>query len=404
MTAALLGVFAQAQTPGSVAMGPGYANQVYYKLSTGATNSYPQTAWDVAFLRTNNFGFATRINDAKGLAVFEAGTVANWATIDIAQEATWTQLYNSELEWDNGAFDNASATYGWGEYNPGNHHVTGAIAFVIKYNATTYKKFKIDDFFGGYTFTYASWTGSAWSADQTVTLPNTANPTNRFNYYSLETNAAVIAEPATTDWDLNFTKYNTDYPIPGGGGTMMYPVTGVLHHPSITVAENATGATTDLEFSENINSIGYDWKTFTGGTYVIDSNKGFFIKYANGTVYRLKFSTFVGSSTGEITFNQEDVTALLATVNLENNVSFGVYPNPSVDKKINILYDLPAGFADQNTVTVYNLTGAKVFETKTANHSGFFSQEIDLGALNSGVYVLQFQSGNYSTTKKIVLN
>lgn len=402
MAAVLFGTFANAQTPGTVVMGPQYANQVYYKLADGTSNAYAQTVWDIAFLRTNNFGFATRINDAKGIAVYEAGTVANWATIDVSQVDNWTQLYNSETEWEVGAFDNGSATYGWGEYNPGNHHVTGAITFVLEYANGSFKKFKIDDFFGGYTFTYASWTGTAWSADQTVVLANATNPTKNFNYYSLETNSVVDAEPASTDWDMTFTKYLTDYPMPGGGSTM-YPVTGVLHHPAVTVAENTTGTTTNLEFSDAINSIGSDWKTFTGTTYNVDSNKSFFIKRGT-TVYKLNFTSFTGGGTGTITFNTQDVTSQLATENFANNVSFGVYPNPSTDKKINVIYDMPAGNAEANTVTIFNLTGAKVFETKIANTSGFFNQEIDLGALNTGVYVLQFQSGNYSTTKKIVLN
>jgi len=398
MAAVLFGLGSNAQTAGSVAMGAGYANQVYYKLSDGTTNQYPQNSWDIAFLRTSNFGFATRINDAKNLAVFEAGTTVDWATLNVSQESSWTQLYNSETEWEKGAFDNGSATYGWGEYNIANHHVTGAVVFVIKYSATSYKKFKIDDFFAGYTFTYATWDGAGWGADTTVTLANATNPTSNFNYYSLETNAQVIAEPATTDWDLNFTKYNTDL------GIMMYGVTGVLHHPSLQVAENADGSTANLEFSADINKIGYDWKTFTGGVYVVDTQKAFFVKYPNGTVYRLKFNTFAGSATGEITFNSEDVTSLLSTTTLENKASFGVYPNPSTDKKINIVYELPSGAAAQNTIAVYSLTGAKVFESKMANTSGFFNQQIDLGALNAGVYVLQFQSGDYSTTKKIVLN
>jgi len=398
MAAVLFGFALNAQTAGSVAMGAGYANQVYYKLSNGTTNQYPQNSWDVAFLRTSNFGFATRINDAKNLAVFEAGTTADWATLNVSHESSWTQLYNSDTEWEKGAFDNGSATYGWGEYNIANHHVTGAVIFVIKYSATSYKKFKIDDFFSGYTFTYATWDGAGWGADTTVTLANATNLTNNFNYYSLETNAPVIAEPANTDWDLNFTKYNTDL------GIMMYGVTGVLHHPSLQVAENVDGSTANLDFSADINKIGYDWKTFTGGTYVVDTQKAFFVKYPNGTVYRLKFNTFAGSATGEITFNSEDITSLLSTATLENKASFGVYPNPSTDKKINIVYELPSGAAEQNTVSIYSLTGAKVFETKMANTSGFFSQQIDLGALNAGVYVLQFQSGDYATTKKIVLN
>lgn len=408
IAAALLGFTANAQvTAGSVTMGPGYANQVYYKLSNQATNTYPHASWDLAFLRTSSFGFATRINDARNIEVYEASAnIADWATIDVAQVANWTRLYNSETEWDLGAFDNGSATYGWGEYNPGNHHVTGAIVFVLKYADGTFRKFKIDDFFGGYTFTYSTWASGAWSADTQVVLPNSTNPTNRFNYYSLENNAAVVAEPATTDWDFTFTKYKTDY---FGDGTFFQDVTGVLHHPDIEVAENVeptgTPDVSNLTFVADINAIGYDWKTFNMATftYTVATDKAFYVKYTNGTVYRLTFATFVGSSTGVITFNHEDVTNLLATETFENNASFGVYPNPSVDKKINVVYELPSGNTDKNTVSVFNLTGAKVFEMQIGSAAGFFNQEIDLGHLTGGVYVLKFQSGDYAATKKIVL-
>ena len=405
--AILSGFAAIAQvTEGSVSMGAGYANQVFYKLSNQQANAYPHSSWDLAFLRTSAFGFATRINDAKGISVFEASNnISDWATIDVSQEAAWTPLYNSETEWEKGALDFGSATYGWGEYNVANHHVSGSIVFVLKYADMTYKKFKIDDFFGGYTFTYSSWTGSAWSADQTVVLSNTTNPTTLFNYYSLQANAPVVAEPAAADWDLVFTKYNTDIM---GDGSMMYPVTGVLHHPNATVAENVEvdgeGGTSNLEFSENINTIGYDWKTFSGTSYTIDTNKAFYVKTAANTIYRLVFSSFTGSSNGNITFNQEDVTNQLGIENVGDNVSFGLYPNPSSNKKINVVYDVVSTNSDQNTITVYSLSGAKVFESKMNNAAGFFNTEIDLGALNTGIYLLKFQSGNYAETKKLVLN
>lgn len=406
IAALLVGFSAKAQViAGSVTMGPSYANQVYYKLSNQTTNAYPHASWDIAFLRTSSFGFATRINDARNIEVYESGNTASWATTDVTQIANWTRLYNSETQWDLGAFDNGSATYGWGEYNPGNHHVTGAVVFVLKYANGTFRKFKIDDFFGGYTFTYATWSGSAWSADQTVVLANAANPTNKFNYYSLENNAAVVAEPASADWDLTFTKYKTDY---FGDGSMWQDVTGVLHHPDMQVAERVEpagvpGSISGLTYVEDINTIGYDWKTFnmSNFTYTVQTDKAFYVKYPSGTVYRLAFETFVGSSTGVITFNHQDVTSLLGSETFDNSNTFGVYPNPSVDKKINVVYDLKS--ADKNSVAVYNLTGAKVYERQLAGQTGFFTQEMDLGQLNSGVYILQLQSGNQSATKKIVL-
>ena len=407
ITAILFGFIANAQvTSATVTMGPGYANQVYYKLSNQTTSAYANASWDIAFLRTSNFAFATRTNDTKNIEVYEASAnIADWATIDVTQLANWTRLYNSETEWASGSIDQGSATYGWGEYNPANHHVSGAVVYVLKYSNGTFRKFKIDDFFAGYTFTYATWSGAAWSADTTVTLPNSANPTARFNYYSLENNAAVVAEPAIADWDLQFTKYKTDY---YGDGSFFQDVTGVLHNANVTVAENLEPGNipngSNLSFDADINVIGYDWKTFnmTNFTYSLN-DKAFYVKYANNTVYRVKFTSFVGSSTGVITFDYEDVTNSLASEKFENKVTFGVYPNPSIDKKVNIVYEVPTASSDKNTVSVYSITGSKVYEKQMGSNSGFFNQEIDLGNLNSGVYILKFESGNYTATKKIVL-
>ena len=403
----LFGALVSAQvTTSTVTMGPSYGHQVYFKLADQTAASYANTLWDIAFYRKNSMSMAIRTNDAKGIATFEASNnLADWANINVANEANWTRLYNSETVWERGAFDNGSATtppfgFGWGTYNVATHKVTGTVIFVLKYANNTYKKVKMVEYFGGYTFIYSSWDGTAWSADQTVALPNTANPTNNFNYYSLETNTQVVAEPANTEWDLLFTKYNAMQP-----SDVMYPVTGVLHHPDVQVAENASGASTDLTYSEDINTIGYDWKTFNMGTmgYDIDSQKSFFVKLLNGTIYKINFLTFVGSSTGVITFNQEDVTAQLDSEKFENNVTFGVYPNPSTDKKINLVYEMPSGNSDKNLVTIYSMTGAQVYQTAINSNGGFFNKELDLNALNAGIYLLKFDSGEYSTTKKIIL-
>jgi len=411
LAAMLVGSFAGAQTvqEGTVTMGPSYANQVYFKFGTpGVTNAYPHSSWDVAFYRKNTFAFATRVNDAKGIEVYQASnTVSNWATIDVSQVGNWTRLYNSDIEWTKGAFDYGTATYGWGEYNPANHHVTGAIIFVLKYPNGTYKKFKIDDFFGGYTFTYATWNAgtSTWGADQTKVVANTTNPNDIFNYFSLETDAAVTAEPASADWDLIFTKFTTDYPM--GGTTTKYQVTGALHHPDVKVAKNVEPGgvmnTANLNFVSAINTIGYDWKTFTGTTYTIDGSKAYYVKLANGTVYRVVFTTFAGSSTGVIKFNYQDVTNSLGTVSFEDKIAFGIYPNPSLDKKINLIYDIKENMDANSKVSIYSMTGAKVFETTIETAQGFYSRELDLSALGTGIYILNLESGSNTITKKVIL-
>ncbi|NUY80855.1 T9SS type A sorting domain-containing protein [Flavobacterium sp. MAH-1] len=403
---AVFGLASNAQTPGLVTQGAGYANQVYYKFSSNSTTAtVPAASWDIAFLRTSAFAISVRVNDSR-IQTYEVGATSVWSTVDVAQEANWTRLYNSDVEWETGSFDTGSATYGWGEYNPVTHHVVGSKVFVLKTGSgatAAYKKIKIDDFFGGYTFTYSSWDGSAWSADTTQTVANSLNTDRFFNYFSLTTNAVVEVEPANTNWDLLFTQYVTDYT---GGVDNKYKVTGVLTHPDIQVAQHeqpdGLPANFTPTFGEQINVIGFDWKTLNGNfQYDVDSDQAFFVKLANGTVYRLTFDTFVGSSTGVTTFNQQDVTSQLSSEEFENRVSFGIYPNPSVDKKISVLYDGAQADA-KNSVSIFSLTGAKVYETNLDNN-GFANAELNLSNLNAGVYILKFQSGDYAATRKIVL-
>ena len=268
----------QAQgTTVNTSMGANYSNQIFYKLSTATETSFVANSWDIAFLRTSAFAFSLRVNDGVGTKVFEASnSLGDWSTIDVANEDSWTGLFNSEVGWDTGAFDNGSASYGWGEYNVRNHHVEGSIIFVLKYADGSYIKFINEDFSSGYTFTYSKLDSAAatWGADQTATISNTSNPDNTFNYYSLQNDTEVLAETATADWDLKFTKYDTDY---FGDGSLFYNVTGVLHNTGVEIAKNdeSTGVEVNpsLTYATDINTIGSDWKSynFSAGTYDVSS-------------------------------------------------------------------------------------------------------------------------------------
>lgn len=397
---------------GSVTMGAGYANQSYFKFATGTETSVTGSSWDVAFYRMSSFSFATRINDHKGISVFEVSINPNdWATIDVTDTTGWVELYNSSTEWTNGAFDNASYNsangypmgYGWGEYNISTHHITGKAIFVLEYANGTYRKFMIEDFYGGYTFKYATWDGTAWGADVTHTIANTTNSDKIFNYYSLETDAEVTVEPAATDWDLIFTKYTEDL---YGDGSMMYSVTGVLQHPDVEIAQNDESISTDtsnLTYLTDINTIGYDWKSYTGGAYVVNSDMAYYVKYADGTIYRVVFNTFEGSSTGIVTFNYEDVTDALDVTVFDNQVTFGVYPNPSYNKQVTLVYDIPGGVAANSKVSVYALNGTLVYSKEMQSGAGFYNSTLNLSSLTDGMYLLRFESGNYAETKKLIL-
>ncbi|WP_435136157.1 T9SS type A sorting domain-containing protein [Formosa sp. A9] len=398
--------FAQA-TDATVSLDPDYANTVYYNLDTQTETSFAADSWDIGFLRTSAMSMGIRTNAL--VEVYEASDdIENWSAIDVANIDNWTQLYNDDTNWTSGAYDQGSATYGWGEYNIANHHVTGSIIFVLKLIDGTFVKFINEDYYGGYTFKYATWDGSAWSEDKTEVILNSENDTNRFNYFSFKTNSKVVAEPAMDAWHLVFGKYYTDVPV-SATETMKYMVTGALVNAGITVAVNDESGenpdTSNLTYAEAINTIGYNWKSFSMETYTydIDSDTAYYVKTEAGNIYRLVFTGFEGSSTGNLSFNFEDVTEKLSITDVNEGIAFGIYPNPTTDKKINLIYDVNALQATQSNISIYAVTGAKVFETTIKNQNGFYNKELQLNNLQSGVYILKFTSGNQSVTKKLVL-
>lgn len=393
------------ETTVNLSLQPSYTEQVYYQFSTNTTHNFSAEDWEIAFLRTGDFAMTTRINDGTGIEVYQASdNPADWGTIDPSNIATWTQLFNSDTTWANGAFDNGTATYGWGEYNPMSHHVEGIVVFVLKYADGSFKKFMIEDFFGGYTFKYADWnaTTSTWDADETYELPNSTNPNYEFNYFNLNTDSEVIASPEMTAWDLVFNRYTTDV-----GGGAMYLVTGVLHNSAVTVAENiepnGNGDTSNLNFSEEINTVGYDWKSFSGTEYTLNPDKYYYLKEEDGTVYRFHFTSYEGSATGNISFAYEDVTGQLSNVVFDSENSFSIFPNPSTDKRIQVLYETKLVNGEEGKISVFSLTGKKVYETKLKK-DGFYAQTIDLSTLSNGIYLVKVEMNNASETKKLILN
>lgn len=387
------------ETTVSLSLEPGYSKNVYFDFETGQSESFDVASWDIAFMRTSAFLFAERINDGLGIEVYEASdNPDDYATINPADIDNWIQLYNSDTLWEGGAFDYGSASYGWGEYNSVTHHVTGTIVYVLKYADGNFKKFMIDDFYNGYTFKYASWntTNSTWENPQTVVLPNSENQGKLFNFYSLTQNQSVVASPDLENWDLVFQTYTTDLEI-------MYPVIGALQNPNVTVAKSTNtnvNSIDESEYKEEINTVGYDWKQFDGSGYIVDSDTYYFLKYNNGKVFRFHFISFDGSSTGNFELAYEDVTGQMSVLNFDEKNSLSIYPNPVKGKILNLLYE--SNEIQPAKVEIYDMTG-KLVAQEQLQSNGYFNHKINLNHLSKGIYILKFNSGKYSDTKKIVI-
>lgn len=391
----------------SVSLGGGYGNQSFYSLDNGEVANVDNTNWELAF-DVSGFGSALRINGSKGveLYVYPNADTSAWNTaLDTSSIGGWTQLYDSDTSWAYGA-GNSSADpndpfdLGWGTYNPTTHIVTGDSLFVMKLGNGALKKLHIIRLgSGSYEFRHADLDGSN-AVNNSLSKSSYAG--KNYVYYSLTNDQLIDREPAASDWDIVFTSY-----VGSLGPGVWYGVTGALHNQGVTVAEAGSlsdpGTYTNYSahtFSSEINTIGYDWKTFNMSTFSfdLDDSLAYFISDQDGKIWRMVFYGFAGNSTGNINFDKE----LVATVNRDAETTikaFELFPNPSATGGINVVFDLRARQAELN---IRDLSG-RIVRQMEVPWVGFHNLYIPLQDLQGGMYIVTLSTKSGRSTQKLIL-
>lgn len=304
----------------SLSYGAAYANDVYYSLKNGVISTVPRATWDLAF-SVYSMSSSIIINESTGVLLKAFPNSWTWAsTTDTTGFVNWTSLRNSDTSWETGAF-NANATgypnYGWGIYNPVSHNIEnaeGGKLYIIKFADKSCKKVWIETKLSSlqkYSFRFANLDGSNEHVISSLDL--SASKAN-FVYYSLQNNTRLDREPDTKTWDLLFTRWEdidnaTPYMVAGvlqnyiakGGAPGAIQDLGVKAI-DFTTTDPSTISYTDGQFSTNINTIGWKWKTFNNG-WSVPTNKYYIVKDKAGRIYQIQFLTFGGSGTGNFSFN-----------------------------------------------------------------------------------------------------
>jgi hypothetical protein len=388
----------------TVTTAPGNQEQTFFKLSDETATTRPQAEWDLAFEINGGFSAGVLVNTAKGMLVYQAPyAVADWNTVDTnGLASSWTELQNSDTSWSWGALNQGISgefDLGWGIYNMITHVVVGDSIYVVKTSAGDWKKLRIDALGAGtYSFTYAALDGSA---PQTGSIAKADYTGKNFAYWSFDTNAAVDREPLSADWDLVFTKYITNV-------GMWYGVTGALQNKGVGVVQ-VNGLPPDevtdpwaSAFDPLINTIGYDWKVFDMGTftYVIDDSLIYFVKDIPGNVWKIVFTAYGGSSTGDITFTKDLMSAAGVTENPQSAQLFSVFPNPVTGGSAQIVIDAPAGKAD---LTIMDMNGRTVKQDVFSNAGGLTGRIIDLRGMAPGLYTLRLDYGSSISSTRLAI-
>ena len=400
-----------AQEVVTVSVGASYSTQVYYTMADNAQTTLPNNAWDLAFTTDPSDGgvFTNEAANSGGKPVqLWLGLTWEWSDV-IDPGMLEDSLYNPETDWATGAFNSVKDPldpydYGWGFYSPFDEKTIGVRVYALQLRNGSWKKIMIDSLVNDtYYWRYAELDG----ADEVHrTLNKTDYPDSPMAYFSFTTGEF---EPSPAGWDLLFTRYFAGLEL--SGEIVPYPSTGVLSGFGVEVAE-ANGvdpATVNYEdYLDSLDSrtdvIGQDWKFFqlSPPAWVLDPDRVFFVKLANNEIWKIYFTAFSGSGTGNITFEKTLVGMVSGVEEAGSNfTSFGAFPNPAAT-------DLTVAVSLENAVDklllrLVNTLGQEVWNATVSGTAGLNIWEVQLPELPNGLYYLVGGNGNdvVSTTVQI---
>lgn len=409
---AALTATAQTVITDTVIMGAGYANQIWYSLPGDEVGTQPKNNWDIAFRASGGMSSDIMVNHSGGGMVwaYPKANKTGWATVDTTGLSTWVGQYNSETEWTGalGRYANPTDAFdlGWGVYDMGTHYVNGDSIYIVKTQTGKFKKLIIDRLASGtYTFTYANLNGTD---STTSTLSKSAYSLKNYGYFNLDTKAAVNREPLTEDWDMVFGQYSSgDYASMGFDG---YTVTGVLVNDTLRVAKAVVDPTTRatynaysaLTFSDNINGLGYNWKSTSG---VIKDSNVYFIRRNNGDIWKLNFTGWISgvSGNGSTIFTKQRLFSTSITEKATSNTTLALSPNPATNgQNVSIVYNFDASL-NTAVANVYDMTGRVALTQQLETTKGLHAYTFNSSNLIAGTYIISVVADGQATHQKFIV-
>ena len=222
-----------------------------------------------------------------------------------------------------------------------------------------------------------------------------------FSYFDFADESFYDREPPTEDWDIVFTKYQAMQPqgVP-------YPVVGVLNN--VTARANRFHPVT-LDFNQWYTQpldsskavIGFDWKYFnlTLFQWSLEDSLVFFVNPQDGDIYKLYFTYFAGTASGEIQFEDDIVSLLGINNNNLKEAKLQLSPNPATSY-VNISWDRDLG--QYLSIHVYDLSGKEVL-FEDINAAGQTQHRLDVGDLHKGMYLVSLVSGAQVINEKLLI-
>ena len=227
-----------------------------------------------------------------------------------ADSASWIERYNDNTSWGEGSFninDNGHPDYGWGSYDDVTHTTQGTRLYMYNFNngAVNVSKQIVVDRHDISNNSIIMRIADVDGSNVEELVVNKGDYTNKsFVYYNLITKEIADNQAESGTWDFVIKNYNAA--IQAGPSIVYYPVSGMMSNGNLMIAEipNLTDAKNEpynaaAEYSDDIDVIGYDWKSFTNGSYTIATDRAYFVKKSMSSgdnpteaIYRIVFNNF----------------------------------------------------------------------------------------------------------------
>lgn len=408
--------YSQAWTWDSVAMGPGYANDIYYSMNNNQIKSEDNKNWHLAFSLSIGDSAAVWANHNGGNNYVKVYNVhkdkSQWASVALGDTAAANLCFNHDMAWFEGAFNDIPSAdpfnYGWGTYDAVSHNIVGDSVFIVKANNVFYKviidslnsmamnwHFRVNDFNG---------------ADSVYMVSKQPNFTNRlFAYFNLGTGTDTNREPDIATWDLLFTRYNSLVSL--GGPPQPYSVVGALGNKGIKFAQalqvhvdTAYNHYADYavpDWSRVISSVGYGWKTFDqpNNVWIVPDSISYFVLDKANDVWQLQFTAFGGGADGKIVFRKRKIANLTSVNDVTNEINgYSIYPVPA-QQQLNVLLDSKVGA--EAVITLNDIQGRVLMNRNLKLNTGLNAIQLNTGHLPSGNYILNVNGQQIRLQEKV---
>ena len=193
-----------------------------------------------------------------------------------------------------------------------------------------------------------------------------------------------------------FTRYEEEN-VTLNGETMPYVVTGVMTNQNL-VAEfngdiNIYPNSDDLNFSYDINTIGYDWKEYSGEFIIVPNRTYYILNQEQTKLYKILFQSFSGQASGNLSFTIEEINnfnPINSLSELENN--FTISPNPNQGEfKIN-------SNINDGIITIIDTRGKILIKEELSQ-----SLTLNLNEIIDGIYLININGDKFNISKKMVI-